>query len=292
MNFEGGLCLDIEINVPGAQDEKRTGKLAAFFRGGGAEHTHRRIVLLDEVRGLCVFLMVIYHLLYTAGEFFHFETFSLLLDLTTPLEPIFAGLFIVICGASSRLSHNNFLRGIKLAGVALLITAVTGFAMPALGFEGAEIWFGVLHMLAACILIYAVLAKPLNRVPAQIGILICLILYVFTRFIDWGIFGIPYVDAMNIHLPGELYECAWLFPLGFHSASFYSADYFPLLPWIFVFMAGVFGGGWLVRAKLPEAVYRTHIRPLAFLGRHALIVYVLHQPVIFGVFWLLDLLVH
>ena len=284
--------MDIDINVPGAsgaEEQKRAGKISAFFRGGSGT-ARRRIVLLDEIRGLCVFLMVIYHMLYTAGEFFNFETFSVLLEITSPLEPLFAALFIVICGASSRLSHNNFLRGIKLVGVAALITVVTAFILPAIGFEGAEIRFGVIHMLAACILIYAVLAKPLNKVPAQIGILVSLILYVFTRFIDTGIFGIPYVDAMNIHLPDSLYDCGWLFPLGFHNASFYSADYFPLLPWIFVFMAGVFGGGWLIRTKLPEAVYRTHSRPLAFLGRHALIVYILHQPVIFAIFWPLSLL--
>lgn len=283
--------MDIEVQLPGtagepAQKEKKFSGL--FRRSGGGKKAEtpkrRRIIVLDELRGLCVFLMVIYHMLYTAGEFFHFPTFSTLLKLTSPLEPIFAGMFIVICGLSCRLSHNNFLRGIKLAGVALLVTAVTGFIMPALGFEGAQIWFGVLHMLSFCILFYAVFAKLLNKVPAQYGILVSLILYLFTRFINDRIFGIPYVDAMNIHLPDALYDCGWLFPLGFHDASFFSADYFPILPWIFVFLVGVFGGGWLIRVKLPEQAYRSHIRPLAFLGRHALIVYIVHQPIIFAIF--------
>lgn len=281
--------MDIEVQLPGtgesSEQEKRKG-FGWFRRPGGrksAAPKHRRIIVLDEVRGLCVFLMVIYHMLYSAGEFFNFESFSTLMKLVSPLEPVFAGLFIVICGASCRLSHNNFLRGIELAGVAALVTLVTAVIMPAIGFEGAEIRFGVLHMLAFCILFYAVFAKLLDKVPAQAGILAALILYLFTRFIDIGIFGIPYVDAMNIHLPDYLYECDWLFPLGFHDASFFSADYFPILPWIFVFLAGVFGGGWLVKAELPETAYRMHIRPLAFLGRHALIVYIVHQPIIFAI---------
>lgn len=285
--------MDIEIQLPGAPGESGKEKKrfsGRFHRGPEDRPHHRRIVVLDELRGLCVFLMVIYHMLYTAGEFFNFQTFSMLLKLTTPLEPVFAGMFIAICGISCRLSRSNLLRGIKLAGVALLVSVVTIWIMPLLGFTGTEIRFGILHMLACCILFYAVFAKAFDKAPAQAGILVCLILYVFTRFIDEGIFGIPYVDAMNVHLPDALYDCGWLFPLGFHTESFYSADYFPLLPWIFVFLAGVCGGGWLVRAELPENVYRTHIRPLAFLGRHALIVYIIHQPVIFAVFWPLSLI--
>lgn len=287
--------MDIEVQIPGTsgEPEKKKNNVFERLRRKKAERPHRRrVVALDELRGLCVFLMVIYHMLYTAGEFFDFPAFSMLLKMTTPLEPIFAGLFIVICGLSCRLSHNNFLRGIKLAAVALLVSVVTVWIMPLLGFSGTEIRFGILHMLAFCILFYAVFAKLLDRVPAQIGILISLILYVFTRFIDDGIFGIPYVDAMNVHLPDALYECGWLFPLGFHNASFYSADYFPILPWIFVFLAGVFGGGWFIRTQLPESVYRVHIRPLAFLGRHALIVYIIHQPVIFAIFWPLSFMLH
>lgn len=285
--------MDIEVQIPGTPGEpekKKKGLSGWIHRKPDERPRHRRIVVLDELRGLCVFLMVIYHMLYTAGEFFDFPTFSTLLKLTAPLEPIFAGMFIVICGISCRLSHSNVLRGIKLAGVALLVSVVTIWIVPLLGFTGTEIRFGILHMLACCILFYAACAKVIDKVPAQAGILICLILYVFTRFIDDGIFGIPYVDAMNVHLPDALYDCGWLFPLGFHDASFYSADYFPLLPWIFVFLTGACGGGWLVQAKLPESVYRMHIRPLAFLGRHALIVYIIHQPIIFAIFWPLSLI--
>lgn len=284
--------MDIEVQLPGTggntEQKKRCGR-----PGNNQElPVRRRIIILDEVRGLCVFLMIIYHMLYTAGEFFNFPTFEALLKFTMPLEPFFAGLFIVICGISCRLSHSNFLRGIKLAGVALLISAVTIYLMPALGFEGTEIRFGILHLLSFCILFYAVLSKPLSKVPAQIGILSVLILYVFTRFIDVGIFGIPYVDAMNIHLPDSLYECGWLFPLGFYDASFFSADYFPILPWIFIFLVGVFGGGWFIRQNLPASLYRSHCRPLAFLGRHALIAYIIHQPIIFAIFWPLSFILH
>lgn len=292
--------MDIDINLPGAPAPEKAGRRSwrSMLHGrhtqpdGSGRTARPRIALLDETRGLCVLLMVFYHLFYTAGEFFDFGAFSKLLELFSPLEPIFAGLFIVICGISSCFSHSNVLRGLKLAGVALLITVVTAFIMPWMGFDGTQIWFGVLHMLSLCILLYAPLAKPLSKIPPQIGILVSLILYVFTRFIDEGIFGIPYVDAMNIHLPQELYDCGWLFPLGFHNGQFFSADYFPLLPWSFLFLAGTFAGGWLSRASLPEAVCRVHIRPLAFMGRHALIIYVLHQPIIFALCFPLSLLIH
>lgn len=245
----------------------------------------RRILLLDELRGFCVLMMVFYHAFYTAGEIFGLAAFSELMRLTMPLEPIFAAAFIVLSGVSSRLSHSNLLRGVKLMGVALCVTLVTVLVMPWIGFAGNEIYFGILHMLSCTIILFAALRKPLAKIPPRIGILACLVLYVLTKYIDTGIFGLPYIDAMNVHLPDALYQSSWLFPLGFHDGSFFSADYFPLLPWMFLFFAGTFAGVRIAKGEVPAFAYRSHVRPLAFLGRHALLIYVFHQPVIFAVFW-------
>ena len=83
--------------------------------------------------------------------------------------------------------------------------------------------------------------------------------------------------------PDALYETNWLAPLGFHNASFLSADYFPLLPWAFVFAAGTFIGRWAARGQFPKWMYPSRVPPLSWMGRHALILYIVHQPVIIGV---------
>lgn len=70
--------------------------------------------------------------------------------------------------------------------------------------------------------------------------------------------------------------------LGFYPVSFYSSDYFPLLPWLFLFWAGYYLH-LLVGRKRMEPLRRSVCPPLGWLGRHSLVLYLLHQPVIFGV---------
>ncbi|MDR2771092.1 MAG: DUF1624 domain-containing protein, partial [Clostridiales Family XIII bacterium] len=101
-----------------------------------------------------------------------------------------------------------------------------------------------------------------------------LLLALFTRNVVNGVLGLgPFI----VELPSFLYRTSWLFPFGFRSAGFYSADYFPLFPYLFVFLAGS-AAGTLVK-HLPAAARRAHIRPLAYLGRHSLLIYLLHQPI-------------
>ena len=90
-----------------------------------------RIHLMDEIRGLCVLLMIFYHAFYTMSMLFHWELGTKLLVFFSPAEPFFAGLFILISGISSQLSHSNLIRGLKLLGVALaLVIALALFLWP------------------------------------------------------------------------------------------------------------------------------------------------------------------
>ena len=91
----------------------------------------------------------------------------------------------------------------------------------------------------------------------------------------------------RIALPEGLYQCPVGFVLGFPTADFYSTDYFPLLPWIFLYLAGYF----LYRLEKKyihrlTALYR-RIPVLDTLGRYSLPIYLTHQPVLYGVFCLL-----
>ncbi len=232
--------------------------------------TNNRIHLLDELRGLCVVLMVIYHALYTFATFFGADTALKLFNLCYPLEPFFAGIFVFLCGFSCRLSSNNIRRGLALAVVALGMTAVLYAVMPQ-----AIIYFGVLHCLAVCILLYAA-AKPLcDRVSPVVGFSVAAALFALT----WTVPTVNGGAFLGLALPETLLACKWLFPIGF--GRMYSADYFPLIPWLFCFAAGTFAGRW--QDRLPRWCYPRHIRPLAFVGRHSLWIYLAHQPVIYGI---------
>ena len=70
--------------------------------------------------------------------------------------------------------------------------------------------------------------------------------------------------------------------LGWTYEGFVSTDYFPLLPWVFVFLLGTWAGKYIKAGRMPAWFYQTDCPPLAAVGRHSLVIYVLHQPVLYG----------
>lgn len=239
------------------------------------ENRKPRIALLDELRGLCVLLMVVYHGLYTLGYYLDIAACRRLFHFFTPVEPLFAGIFIFLCGLCCTLSHSNLKRGALLAVVAAGVSLVM-----AVGFPENPIWFGVLHLLATCILLYAATARAIARVPGSLGFLLCAVLFVLCWHVpvQWqdGFFGLPGVWEVAV----KPATTPFLYPLGLSRIPGSQGDYFPLIPWIFCFFGGSFLGRYLPR--LPHALCRPHLPPLSFLGRHALLIYVLHQPLIYG----------
>ena len=232
---------------------------------------------MDEIRGFAVFCMVFYHGFYTLAFLFQSEIGLFWLRFFTPAEPWFAGAFILIAGISSDLSHSNLVRGLKLLGVALVVTFATWIVVP-----DELILFGILHFLSVCMIVFGLLQPKLKRMKfSRIPVAVCALLFAVTYALPKGYLGFPPHAA--IRLPAALYSTNWLAPLGFNSPNFTSADYFPLLPWIFIFAAGTVIGKLAAQGKFPKWMYISRVPLLSWLGKHALVIYVLHQPVIFGV---------
>lgn len=161
--------------------------------------------------------------------------------------------FLFLAGISCTLSKNNLRRGGKLCGAAMLVSVAMLLA-------GDPVLFGILHLMALCTLLWA-WGKPKGSVGPG---LLCLAL--FAALYPW--------------LPEVRVNFDWLFWLGLRSNEFYSADYYPLLPWGLIFFAGGFLGDWLCE-KLRGI---TLPRWFTWVGRHALPIYLLHQPVLlFGI---------
>jgi len=244
----------------------------------------RRIRFLDEVRGLCVVLMVAYHALYVLGYLFSVSFARWLFDFFTPIQPFFAGLFVVICGISCHLSHNNLKRGVLLAAFAACLSLVMWAAVKWNVLDQySYIWFGVLHCLAACILLYVLFSPTLRLIPPWLGILINGILL----FLCWHV---PYDSGgyLGIHglfrIPLPTFEAnnPWLYAFGL-CPVYGASDYFPLIPWFFCFLIGTYIGVWAKNGKFPNTLYRSRIPFLSAVGRHALWIYALHQPIIYGI---------
>jgi len=250
----------------------------------------KRIYALDMLRGFCVVLMVAFHAFFMIGYVFAIEWGQTLFVFFQPVEPFFAGLFILIAGISSRLSHSNWKRGLRLVGLAAVITLGTFLAEYLLGnnfdLAGITIWFGILHFLAVAILFFALTRRLLDYVHPVVGIVLCvLLLCVFLR-VGNGLIGI---GPLSFKLPPVITDSLILYPMGMHK-DLIAGDYFPVFPWIFIFLVGTFIGVYFKKGRLPAGFYRNYVPALTVIGRSALIIYVAHQPAIGVVVWLIQML--
>lgn len=239
----------------------------------------KRLNLIDELRGVAIILMVAYHLFYSAAFLFGMQWAKTAYIATTPIEPFIAITFIFLSGFCCSLSHNNLKRGVRLIFVAAAVTLVTVIFTP-----GNEIYFGILHFLSIAMIIYALLEKPLKKLPAIVGAAVSLLLYLLLWGVPYGYLGVDFFRICS--LPDMLYTNDFTAFLGFPSDSFFSADYFPVIPHIFMFFCGGFLGLLGSEKGYPKFLKPLRCRPLAFLGRHSLLIYVVHQVVIVAALYL------
>lgn len=160
-------------------------------------------------------------------------------------------------------------------GGGLLVTAVTIAVMPQ-----NRVVFGVLTCIGSCMLLLIPLDKFLKRVPAEAGMVASFALFVLMRNINRGFLG--FEGWKLLALPRSLYQNLFTAYVGMPPMSFYSTDYFSLIPWFFLFVSGYFlyavcrKHNWL-RFKFLQK----RIPIVDCLGKRSLLVYLLHQPIIY-----------
>lgn len=239
----------------------------------------KRICMLDELRGIAVIAMILYHAIYSMAFIGNFPFAYNWLLAVLPYQPLIPITFISICGIFSSFSRNNLKNGIKLFSIAIVITIVTAVVIPS-----NLIVFGILHFLGCGLIIVALLKTLLDKVSSTkvtaIIIIACIVAYGVCFNIPKGHIGV--YPNFYILLPQSLYSCYPLSILGFPSKDFYSADYFPIFPHILLFIAGVFLGKLINKILLPDFAYKNHSKILGFIGKHALVIYIAHQPLIIG----------
>ncbi|MFZ2539251.1 MAG: heparan-alpha-glucosaminide N-acetyltransferase [Oscillospiraceae bacterium] len=239
-----------------------------------------RVHLIDEVRGFAIICMVVYHMAYDLVVIFGMNIPLFYTDFTDTLVVLFAGLFIFISGSACLFSRNNLKRGFFCFMLGMAMTIFTFFFMS----DSLDI-FGILHMLGINMMLFPLLAPFVKKISPVWGIVGCLVLWLFTYNLQSGYLG--FEGIFTIDMPNVIYKTNFLFPIGLSNAAFFSVDYFPLIPWTFCFFAGSFLGVLLKERRLPEAFYKMHFKPLAFVGRNTLLIYILHQPIIFSILWVI-----
>jgi len=178
----------------------------------------------------------------------------------------FVSVLIVLAGISCCLSRSNLRRGIKTLLCGLGITAVTACIVP-----DQIIIFGVLHFFGCAMLLWALVGRYLEKLPMWPGVTVCVLLF----FAGQELYAATEGISKNF----------LLFMLGFNTGH-YSTDYYPLIPWVFLFLAGGFLGRRFREGRVPALFTRDPVPALSRIGCHTLPIYLLHQPVLYGLMYL------
>jgi len=236
----------------------------------------RRYHLIDALRGFALLNMLGMHFLYDVNVVFGREPDWYLRPGVRLWQQCICWAFILIAGFCFHFGKaRNLRRGIFLNLCGLVITAVTLLAVPS-----EAIWFGILNFMGCAILLTIPLKRGLERLPPLPGIALFFFLFLLTRNVYNGFLGIK---PFFYRLPESLYRFRVLAPLGFPDPLFRSSDYFPMLPWYFLFLCGWNLGRLFQKNPRWQRLARFRVPLLSAVGRNTIWVYMLHQPILMGI---------
>lgn len=207
-----------------------------------------RYRLLDELRGLDLISMMLYHGMWDVVFLFGIPQKWYIGRPGFLWQQSICWVFLLLSGFCLPMGRHPFKRGAVVFGAGAMVTAVT-------------------------------LLFLLRRIPPAVGVVLSAALFWVTYPTMRGFWNLP---GGRLALPQALYANGLTAYLGFMPKDFFSTDYFPLLPWLFLFWVGYFLHQLAGRAGM-EPLRRSVCPPLGWMGRHSLVIYLLHQPVILGV---------
>jgi len=236
----------------------------------------KRYTVLDNIRGATLVSMMLYHgtwnLVYIFGKPWAWYR-------TTAAycwQQSICWTFILLSGFCWSLGKRKWRRALEVFGAGILITAVTLIAMPQ-----NRVVFGVLTCLGSCMLLLTLLQGFFEKIPWAAGLTGAFTMFVLTRNINRGYLGFGPWNLLK--LPENLYKNWFSTYVGFPAATFFSTDYFSVFPWIFLFLAGYFLYKAVEQKQKLDCLCMGEIPLLSWLGKHSLPIYLLHQPIIYGV---------
>jgi len=230
------------------------------------EEKKKRIEIIDALRGFAITLMVIHHALHNAAAFLDAPWWIYRNPVFNVLQAFFVGIFILISGVSSRFSKGNIERGAIVITISVAVTYVTTrMDMP--------IVFGILHLLGFLMLFYGVTRKLWDNISRKVAPFIYIFLIILSVWARSALS--PVSDNLVIR---DL-----LSVLGWRQRGFVNYDSQFILPWIFVFLFGTWMGEYIREGKFPAKFYEIKVPFFPLVGRNALLIYVVHQPVLYGI---------
>lgn len=240
---------------------------------------------LDTLRGLLLLNMVAYHALYDV-------VFILGIPLDWYTGPVgyawqqgICWGFLFLSGYCFRFSRRPLRHVLVILGAGMLVSLVTYIAMPEQRILYGVLWLLGIAGLIQCVVWWIWRTWQLPPWPAWLGLAQSAVLFFLTRGVPYGYLG--FENLVICPLPAWLYSKNGLEIFGLPGPGFWSSDYFPIIPWLFLYLCGYFL--WRLTSPHPRIMEKLKpgLRPLAFLGRHSLLIYLVHQPVLLLIFNLL-----
>lgn len=244
-----------------------------------------RVWEIDALRGALILLVAMDHVFFDLFYFFDFKTqFGLRIqnfalsyyngNLRATSHDAIVSLFLIISGISAAFTRNHIYRAFKMIFVAVAITFFTSLIDKfSISDYNSTVWFGIIHCLAACMLIFAFL--KMIKFPS----VLILIAAILSLLAGYYFINEPVTTNSN-----------FLIIFIYNTRYYISADYFPILPYL---------GWFLIGALLSEVIYKEKktlinaenlflYKPLCFCGRHSLAVYILSQILAFSTVYIMS----
>jgi uncharacterized membrane protein len=223
-----------------------------------------RIRAIDALRGAAICMMIVYHAAFDlnwfhiiSADFNHDRFWLSFRDLIVSSFLLLVGVSLVLASRAG-ISPKRFWNRIALVGACAILVTVGSYVT----FPKTFITFGILH----CIVVSSILGWPLVRFP-RAALIVGIVVIVAGVAIGLPLFDLPLLNWVGLmtHKPA-------------------TEDYVPLLPWLGVVLVGISIGWWLLERRMHDLrqISRASPKWLTWLGRHSLLVYMIHQPIMMG----------
>ena len=237
----------------------------------------QRYFWIDNIRAIAMISMIIFHGVWDLVYLYGMDWQWYRSDFAFVWQQSICWTFLLLSGFCWSFSKRPLKQGIVVSLAGVIITVVTFL----FSYESRVI-FGVLNLIGASILILIPLKKYFEKVPALVGTVVMFLLFSLTYDINdrhLGFFGLELIE-----LSVDFYKNLFTAFLGFPDPWFWSSDYFSLFPWMFLYFTGYFLYRLWKAGTIPGANCLNRKIPfLTWMGKHSLIIYMIHQPIIFGI---------
>ena len=240
-----------------------------------------RIRTLDFLRSIAIIAMIFYHFVYDLGDFGYVNLITVVNGYWKLFAQSIGCSFLFLSGVSfwvaakKEINWPNYIKRFVILLSSAILVSIATFIQ----FGSAFIFFGILHLLAVC----SIVALFIYRLP----IIIILVLGV-------GLLALPDFYHTSNYYNEDLFSSRYLAWTGLYDGRTGSVDFYAFMPWSAAFVFG------LASAKIfikPERQHSTSplsfkeektnfiITTLLWMGRNSLLIYLIHQPLLYGFFY-------